>query len=99
MQLDLFELVLETARVEDLGPEQQAHYRKVEASNLGVCSRCRWTYGCLSCEVGKAWKYVVKWELGLTRPGVPRVKAAPKAKGGGKAITYNIIYNIVYNII
>ena len=68
MQLDLFELVLDTARVEDLGPEQQAHYRKVEASNLGVCSRCRWTYGCLSCEVGKAWRYVVKWELGMKRP-------------------------------
>jgi len=40
--LDLFELCVETLRVEDLGAEQQAYYRKVEATGLGVCSRCRW---------------------------------------------------------
>ena len=44
--LDLFELCLPTLRGEELGEEQQAFYRKAEATGLGACSRCRWKYGC-----------------------------------------------------
>ena len=82
--VDLFELCLQTARVEDLGEEQQAFYRKVEEQGIGVCSRCRWSYGCLSCDKVKAWAYVVRWQLGHRRCDVvePAV-TAPKAKGGG----------------
>ena len=83
--LDLFQLVLETARLEDLGPEQQAHYRRVEANEKGLCGSCRYQSGCLRCDVEKAWKYVVRWELGFAGPGGTRVKAAHKVKGGGEA--------------
>ena len=82
--VDLFELCLRTARVEDLGEEQQAFYRKVEERGIGVCSRCRWSYGCLSCDKVKAWAYVVRWQLGHRRCDVVEPAAtAPKAKGGG----------------
>ena len=83
--VDLFELCLQTARVEDLGEEQQAFYRKVEEQGIGVCSRCRWSYGCLSCDKVKAWAYVVRWQLGHRRCDVvkPAETTAPKAKGGG----------------
>ena len=60
--LDLFTLVLKSARVEDLGPEQQQHYRRVEATGIGICSRCRYSSGCLNCDVEKAWRYV---EVGI----------------------------------
>ena len=85
MQLDLFELVLDTARLEDLGPEQQKHYKMVEAKNFGLCGSCRYQTGCLRCDVVKAWRYVVRWELGFAGPDGARVKAAHKAKGGGEA--------------
>ena len=55
----MFNLVFNSARVEDLGKEQQEHYRKVEATGIGICSRCRFTPGCLNCDVEKAWRYVV----------------------------------------
>ena len=87
--LDLFELVLSTARVEDLGKEQQEHYKKVEATGIGVCSRCRWKSGCLSCDKEKAWKYVVKWELGMRALDVEKAPVGqhlPKPAGGGCAI-------------
>ena len=83
--LDLFQLVLETARLEDLGPEQQAHYRRVEANEQGLCGSCRYQSGCLRCDVEKAWKYVVRWELGFAGPSGTKVKAAHKVKGGGEA--------------
>ena len=84
---ELFELCVKTARLEDLGKEQQAHYNKVELSGIGVCSRCRWKTGCLSCDKIKAWRYVVKWELGMRALDVEQPfwgdAAAPKASGGG----------------
>ena len=86
--LDLFELVLKSARVEDLGKEQQAHYKRVEATGVGICSKCRFTSGCFNCDVKKAWRYVVKWELGL-RPVdcVPcSAVAVPKPQGGGEVL-------------
>ena len=85
--LDFFELCLETLRVEDLGAEQQAYYRKVEATGLGVCSRCRWKYGCLSCDNVKAWAYFVRWSLGYRSSNVVELEAEDvgkaKPKGGG----------------
>ena len=85
----MFQLVLTTARVEDLGKEQQEHFKKVEATGIGICSRCRWKSGCLSCDKDKAWYYVVKWELGMRALDIqkaPVEQPVPKPAGGGFAI-------------
>ena len=86
--LDVFTLVLNSARVEDLGIEQQEFYRKVEARGIGICSKCRFRSGCLNCDVEKAWRYVVRWELGQRAVDrVPGVEGAgPKPAGGGETI-------------
>ncbi len=83
--LDVFELVLRTTKLEDLRPDLQAHMAKVRLEGLGVCSRCRYL-GCLSCNVEKAWRYCIKVELGLA--GLPRgkAKALAKASGGGPSL-------------
>ena len=38
--MDFWVLVRQTAEVDDLGPAQQAHFRRVEATGVGVCARC-----------------------------------------------------------
>ena len=104
----MFQLVLMTARVEDLGKEQQEHFKKVETTGIGICSRCRWKSGCLSCDKDKAWYYVVKWELGMRALDIqkaPVEQPVPKPAGGGFAIearktlyicTYIYIYTHTY---
>ena len=86
--LDLFTLVLNTARVEDLGTEQQEFYRKLEAKGIGICSKCLYKSGCLNCDVEKAWRYVVRWELGQRAIDcVPGVEGAgPKPAGGDEGV-------------
>ncbi len=81
--MDLFEAICSTAKIEDLSPSQQAHMRKVELEGKGVCSKCRWLTGCLNCDLKKAWKHCLKSELGI----LTRAKGEPKKKatGGGAA--------------
>ena len=49
---------------------KQAILKISEMGNPGVCSRCRWSSGCLSCSVEKAEKYhlnVLRHSLGLSK--------------------------------
>jgi len=41
----------------DLSAEALAALADVEMRGLGICSRCRWTAGCLSCNLEKARAY------------------------------------------
>ena len=63
LSFQVMSLNMEIARVEDFGKEQQEHFRRVEATGQGICSKCRFTSGCNNCDVEKAWRYVVEWEL------------------------------------
>ena len=84
--VEFWELVRHTAKVEDLGPAQQAHFRRVEATGVGVCAKCRWKSGCMNCDVEKAWNYCLKWELGLRCIDLTQFQEgnqAPKLSGGG----------------
>ena len=86
--LNTLELAIASARVEDLGKEQQEHFKRVEATGKGICSRCRYRSGCLNCDVEKAWRYVVKWELGLrvidvVSQAIPGPEPPKPAGGGG----------------
>ena len=58
---------------------QQAIDKIKAAGDPGICSRCRYGAGCLSCSVAKAERYylnLLRWDLGLpkpcTRPSFPR---------------------------
>ena len=62
-QLNLFVYVCTTARVEDLGEEEQVYFKHVKANGKGVCSYCRYRHGCLRCDHVKAWRFVINWEL------------------------------------
>jgi hypothetical protein len=70
---DFVELALQVTRMDDLSAPQREHMERVIANGKGVCSRCRWKSGCLSCDREKAWAYCVKVELGLKGAA----KAAP----------------------
>ena len=70
----LADAVYNKNKVPDLSdlPEsaKQAILKISEMGNPGVCSRCRWTSGCLSCSVEKAEKYhlnVLRHSLGLAK--------------------------------
>jgi len=83
---DFVQAVLQTATLNDLSPPQREHMERVIQTGKGVCSRCRWKSGCLSCDKEKAWAYCVKVELGLK--GIPKVAPASgsKASGGGPSV-------------
>lgn len=47
----------------DLSAEAQTALADVQMRGLGVCSRCRWTAGCLSCHLEKARAYWLAKEM------------------------------------
>ncbi len=47
----------------------------MRAIGLGVCGKCRYSYGCMRCDERKAWSYNVRQELGFLGS-----KAKPKKK-------------------
>ena len=49
---------------EDLQPAFQERVKKVQDAGVGVCSKCRWTYGCKDCDHGKALRYWLKQQFG-----------------------------------
>ena len=55
--------------LENLSAEAQQHITVVKLSGTGVCSKCRWKYGCLECDEGKALKYHLKKEFPETFEG------------------------------
>lgn len=86
------ELAIQHWSVEDLRDEYRLKYEKVKAEGCGVCTKCRWTSGCMNCDADKAWRYYVKQELGMMGVGkaVGKAKAKAKAKpvkGGGSDMT------------
>jgi hypothetical protein len=58
------QMAVDNFKPEDLRPEFRDQYMRA-AAGTGVCSSCRWTYGCLRCDERKAWNYWVRQELGL----------------------------------
>ena len=54
---------------------KQAILKISEMGNPGVCSRCRWTCGCLSCSVEKAEKYAS--QCSETQPGIGQALSGP----------------------
>ena len=46
----------------DLSAQAKEAINKVEATGLGICSRCRWSSGCLSCSVEKAKRFWLQAE-------------------------------------
>ena len=84
------ELAIKHWNVEDLRDEYRLKYEKVKAEGCGVCSKCRWTSGCMNCDAVKAWKYYVRQELGMmgVAKAVGKAKAKAKGvKGGGGDMT------------
>ena len=51
--------------LENLSPAAQEQVAWVKAHGLGLCSRCRWSTGCLSCSWQKTLKHLLKKEFGV----------------------------------
>ena len=75
------ELVSEgTLTADILRPAFLKEYEKVLENGAGVCPRCDWQYGCLSCDPFKALRYWVRQELKRPEEDVrPRAKGRPKS--------------------
>ena len=74
------------AKPEDLRPEDILVYEAVRVTGLGICSRCRWFFGCQSCDEAKAWGFACRSTLWQTANEAVRPKARPKGwpkKGEG----------------
>ena len=69
------QMAVDNWKVEDLRPEFRDHFLKVQLEGVGVCSRCRYTYGCLRCDENKAWNYWVRQELGFQGSVAKKAKA------------------------
>ena len=69
-----------TLTADILRPAFLKEYEKVLEKGAGVCPRCDWQYGCLSCDPFKALRYWVRQELKR-----PEEDVRPKAKGRPKS--------------
>ena len=68
-----------TLTADILRPAFLREYEKVCENGAGVCSRCDWQSGCLSCDPFKALRYWVRQELKRPEEDVrPRAKGRPK---------------------
>ena len=52
------------ATIDDLILEYRKKVERDVERGLGMCSRCGWKYGCLSCDVTKALRYYLRQQLG-----------------------------------
>ena len=68
------------AKLEDLREQDRAFYEKVRSLNTGVCPRCRWEMGCLSCDEAKAWDYARRSTLWHTAHEAVRPTAKPRGR-------------------
>lgn len=73
------------ATVDDLRPEDRKQFEHVKEYGLGLCSRCKWLSGCLSCDGEKAWAYACRNTLWHTASEGVRPKAKPRDRPKGKA--------------
>ena len=51
---------------------------------MNICGKCRWSHGCLSCNMEKAWDWALRVDLSVAGPK-PKAKAKAKAKVKGEA--------------
>ena len=68
------------AKVEDLRPEDRKSYEAVREVGVGVCARCRWRYGCQSCDEAKAWGWACRSTLWHTVSEGVRPMAKPRGR-------------------
>jgi len=68
------------AKPEDLRAEDREAYDAVRMINLGICTRCRWSSGCHSCDEAKAWSFACRSTLWHTVHEAVRPKAKPKGR-------------------
>ena len=69
-----------TLTADILRPAFLRKYEKVVEDGAGVCPRCDWQYGCLSCDPFKALRYWVRQELKRPEEDVrARAKGRPKS--------------------
>ena len=76
----LEEEFIEVAKWEDLRQEDRAVYEVVRDTGVGLCSRCRWRSGCVSCDEVKAWGFACRSTLWHTAHEAVRPKAKPKGR-------------------
>ena len=76
----LEEEFIAVAHLDDLRVEDKLLFEKVKAFETGVCARCRWETGCLSCDAAKAWAYACRSTLWNTAHEAVRPKAKPKGR-------------------
>ena len=76
----LEEEFIAVAKLEDLRDEDRAAYEKVRDLNAGICPRCQWQWGCLSCDEAKAWAYYCRSTLWHTAHEAVRPKAKPRGR-------------------
>jgi hypothetical protein len=55
--------------LENLSADAKHHIQLVKVNGVGVCSKCRFRYGCLECDADKALKYHLKKEFPNTFEG------------------------------
>ena len=48
---------------DELRPEDLTKFERVEREGCGLCPRCEWRFGCLGCDVNKAWDYYARETL------------------------------------
>ena len=76
----LEEEFIAVAKPEDLREIDKAKYEAVRASGLGLCARCRWQFGCQSCDEEKAWSFACRSTLWHTANEAVRPKAKPRGR-------------------
>ena len=65
---EISEMPIVIFKLEDLTDERlRKHVLKVRAKGHEVCSKCRWSSGCLACDGDKAWNWAVSKELGISK--------------------------------
>ena len=71
------EMATESWTEDNLRPEFRSEFAKAKGG-VRVCSKCRWSYGCMRCSEDKAWAYWVRRELGLDNSKAKVAKHAKK---------------------
>ena len=69
--------------VHALSEDAKATIQRLQREGLGICSRCRWTHGCLSCSAPHAERYYLKTEHAAW--AMKRMRAAEAAEAEVRA--------------
>ena len=76
----LEEQFIAVAQLEDLREEDRKAFEAVRDFGVGVCSRCRWSSGCHSCDEDKAWGFYCRSTLWNLADEAVRPKAKPRGR-------------------